>query len=69
MEETPKPLMPTVNVPVMTREQFASLSGLGEDVVRGMIEKGHLPSVKIGRHRMVNLVRLTMDSLNEAWEK
>lgn len=69
MEEIPKPVMPTVNVPVMTREQFASLSGLGEDVVRGMIEKGHLPSIKIGRHRLVNIVLLTMNSLTEVWDK
>ena len=61
--------MPQLLVPVMTREQFSALSGLGEEVVRGMIEKGHLPSVKMGRHRLVNVARLTVESLVEGWEK
>lgn len=44
--------------PVVTKERFACLSGLTEGVIQGMIEKGHLPSVKIGRHRLINLVGL-----------
>ncbi|MEW6772311.1 MAG: hypothetical protein AB1330_13185 [Bacillota bacterium] len=67
MEEQAK--MPNLLVPVMTREQFAQFSGLGEEVVRGMAEKGHLPTVKIGRHRMINVARLTVEALLEAWEK
>lgn len=53
--------------PVMTREKFAELSGLTEGVIQGMIEKGHLPSVKIGRHRLVNLIRLTETCVNGAF--
>lgn len=44
--------------PVMTREKFAELSGLAEGVIQGMIEKGHLPSIKIGRYRLVNVAKL-----------
>ena len=44
--------------PVMTREKFAEHSGLAEGVVQGMIEKGHLPSIKIGRYRLVNVAKL-----------
>lgn len=44
--------------PVMTKEKFAELSGLAEGVIQGMIEKGHLPSIKIGRHRLVNVAKL-----------
>ncbi len=43
---------------VMTKERFALLSGLGEDVVRGMVSRGQLPTLKVGRHRMINLERL-----------
>ncbi|WP_435106759.1 hypothetical protein [Arhodomonas sp. AD133] len=53
--------MPTLeqpNVCLMTRQRFAHLSGLGEDVVRGMISRGQLPTVKLGRYRMVNLEAL-----------
>ncbi len=31
---------------VMTQERFAQLTGVSEGQVRGMIEKGHLPSVE-----------------------
>ena len=46
-------------VPVMSKERFAEHVGLAPGVIQGMIEKGHLPSKKIGRHRLVNLVVLT----------
>lgn len=52
-------------VPVMTREKFAQHSGLAEGVVQGMIEKGHLPSIKIGRYRLVNVARLSRDCIDE----
>ena len=35
-----------IPVPVMTKERFAEMTGLSEGQVRGMIEKGHLPSIK-----------------------
>lgn len=51
--------------PVVTKARFALLSGLAEGVVQGMIEKGHLPTVKIGRHRLVNVVGLAMECIPE----
>lgn len=51
----------SVMFPVMTKEKFAELSGLAEGVIQGMIEKGHLPSIKIGRHRLVNLAALAVE--------
>lgn len=56
----PQDIIPVMVVsPVVTKDRFAELSGLAEGVIQGMIEKGHLPSVKIGRHRLINLVDLT----------
>ncbi|MBW3567888.1 MAG: hypothetical protein KY410_08035 [Proteobacteria bacterium] len=52
--------------PVMTKEKFAQHSGLAEGVIQGMIEKGHLPSIKIGRYRLVNLARLAEDCVADA---
>lgn len=46
--------------PVVTKERFAELSGLEVGVVRGMIDRGYLPTVKIGRHRMINLDALVL---------
>jgi len=53
-------------VPVMTRERFAELSGLGPDVVRGMMDRGHLPTLKVGRHRLVNVSALSVSCLDDA---
>lgn len=44
--------------PVVSKERFAEISGLEVGVVRGMLDRGYLPSVKIGRHRMVNVAIL-----------
>lgn len=55
--------------PVMTQERFAQLTGLTEGQVRGMIEKGHLPSLKIGKPRLVNIAALSQDALDkEDWQ-
>ena len=54
-----------IATPVMTQERFAQLSGLSEGQVRGQIEKGHLPSVKIGRVRLVNVAALSQDALDK----
>lgn len=53
-----RPSTPAIRFPVVTKERFAELSGLDVGVVRGMIDRGHLPTVKIGRHRLVNLAIL-----------
>ncbi|MEJ1364277.1 MAG: helix-turn-helix domain-containing protein [Candidatus Sedimenticola sp. (ex Thyasira tokunagai)] len=52
-------------VPVMTVERFAELSGVSEDTVRGWIRKDCLPTVKIGKRRMVNIVALNRAALEE----
>lgn len=48
-------------VPVMHRERFAELSGLELGIVDNWIDRGYLPTVKIGRHRLVNLVLLVKE--------
>ncbi|MET0082681.1 MAG: helix-turn-helix domain-containing protein [Sedimenticola sp.] len=52
-------------VPVMSKERFAKLSGLSEPTVRGMIEKGHIPAIKIGKRRLVNVVALIKEAGEE----
>jgi hypothetical protein len=49
----------TLGVPVMAWRHFAVVVGLGEDVVRGLIDHGHLPTIKIGKYRFVNLLKLS----------
>jgi len=54
-----------IATPVMTQERFAQLSGLTEGQVRGQIDKGHLPSLKIGRVRVVNVAALSQNALDK----
>ena len=61
-EQKPINVIPT---PVMTQERFSQLSGLTEGQVRGQIEKGHLPSLKIGRVRLVNIAALSQEALEQ----
>lgn len=51
-------LQGTVPVPVMSRERFAELTGLSIGVIDGWSDRGHLPTLVIGKHRLVNLVLL-----------
>ncbi len=55
--------------PIVTKARFSLLSGLTEEVIRGMVEKGHIPSVKVGRHRMINLALLTKETLEYDFER
>ena len=59
----------TPPVPVMHPEQFAALIGLKPDVVRGWVDNRHVPTIKIGRYRMINLALLTQDCLTGGEEQ
>jgi excisionase family DNA binding protein len=50
-------------VPIMSRERFAELVGVSDDTVRGWMNNGYIPTVKIGRHRVVNLLALSRECL------
>ncbi|GAB3342342.1 MULTISPECIES: DNA-binding protein [Chromohalobacter] len=64
MEETKAPQIPPF-VPVMTIERFAQMSGLEEGVIQGHIRRGYLPTIKLGRYRVINLSLLQMQCLEE----
>jgi len=48
----------SINLPVIHINKFAELNGLSEGVVGGWVDNGYLPTIKIGRYCMVNLVAL-----------
>lgn len=50
-------------VPVMAPDRFAELVGVPSGVVQGWIDKGYVPTTKIGRWRLINLALLTRESL------
>lgn len=64
MEESKAPQVPPF-VPVMTIERFAQMSGLEEGVIQGHIRRGYLPTIKLGRYRVINLSLLQMKCLEE----
>lgn len=59
------PLALLFSVPIMTKERFAELAGVEVGVVRGMLDRGYLPAIKIGRHRFVNVAALQARCLAE----
>lgn len=46
------------STPVMTQERFANETGLRPEQVRGQVARGHLPTIKVGKLRMINLIQL-----------
>lgn len=55
--------------PIVTKARFSEMSGLTEETLRGMIERGHLPTLKIGKHRMINVALLTQECLEQDFER
>ena len=45
-------------IPFMTPDKFADAIGLTKGVVGGWIDQGYLPTAKVGRYRMINMVVL-----------
>lgn len=56
------------SAPLVTKALFSTMSGLSEEILRGMIERGHLPSMKIGKHRMINVALLTKECLEQEFD-
>lgn len=50
-----------VSIPFIHPDEFAKLIGLSSGVVGGWIDNGYIPTVKTGKYRMVNLVKLTAE--------
>jgi len=68
MESDQKMSIP-MSVPVVTKARFSEMSGLTEETLRGMIERDHLPTLKVGKHRMINVALLTKECLDQDFER
>ena len=62
---TASPKIAAPQVPVMDRRQFALLVGLTIDTVEGMIERGYLPVIRIGKRSLVNLALLNQRCIDK----
>lgn len=68
MEAEQKPAI-QATTPIVTKARFSEMSGLTEETLRGMIERGHLPTLKVGKHRMINVALLTKECLEQDFER
>lgn len=55
--------MMVVISPIMSKERFSVLTGLTEDVIRNWIRNGYIPTVKVGKRRMINVAKLTQEMM------
>lgn len=53
---------------LQTPERFAETVGVSVDTVRGWVERGYVPSVRIGRRRLVNTAALYVELIEQAKE-
>lgn len=54
--------------PLMEWHEFADWVRVDPGVVEGWIKRAYIPTHKIGRHRMVNIVRLLEHMEQEDWQ-
>ena len=52
-----------VPIPIMEKKRFAELTGFSEGVIDGWIDRLLIPSLKIGKHRVVNLALVSKSCL------
>jgi len=50
-----------VFVPTLTIEKYANSIGVSPDVVDGWVKRGYIPTVKIGRRRLINIAAMTRE--------
>jgi len=59
-----------VSPPILPWRDFSVWIGMGEDseTVLAWVKRGYIPTVKIGKHRMINVALLTQQLLNDETE-
>lgn len=63
MEESNVISSPAIVPPVMHKEKFADLVGVSLGVVDGWCDRGYVPTIKIGKHSLVNMTQLNIQCL------
>ncbi len=57
---------PLINIaPEMTMEKYAELIGVTERTVRGWVGRGLLPTLKVGKRRMINVSARTLQCIEQ----
>lgn len=67
LEQPPKAELLRVQpiTPLISKRLFADLVGVTERTVEGWMTKGYVPTVKIGRHPLVNIALIYQQCLDQ----
>ncbi len=49
--------------PPMTIEQYARLQGVSEDTLNNQIKRGYVPTIKVGKRRLINTFALAVSCI------
>lgn len=64
MEEQTKEVV-FLSTPLMCKQRFADLVGVGYGVVDGWCNRDYVPTVLIGKHKLVNMALLTKECIEQ----
>lgn len=53
-------------LPEISQAKYAEMIGVSSDTVRGMVQRGHLPTIKRGKHRLINLALIYSENVSAA---
>ncbi|OAM51519.1 hypothetical protein A7981_08495 [Methylovorus sp. MM2] len=53
------------SLPVISRQKFAEMIGMSEGIIEGWMNRGYLPTLLIGKHRLINLALLNKLALEQ----
>lgn len=57
--------IPPLKCPVSTQEQYALDVGLTLPTVRRQVQRGYLPTIKVGRYKLINVIKLAQRCLEK----
>lgn len=60
---SPFHLQINASTPLMSKARFAELVGFKPAVINGWATKGHIPTVMVGRHQLINVAAIQRDCL------
>lgn len=52
-------------VPYMTKQRFSEATGLPEGVIQGQMNRGQLPTEKIGKRRLINVAKMISECVDK----
>lgn len=64
MEQQTKEIV-FLSTPLMSKEKFSDLVGMPYGVVDGWCNRDYIPTLVVGKHKLINMAQLTQDCLLE----